>query len=1506
MNLLTKILKIGGKTLLWLLGGVFLLLLFLYIFIQTDTFNKFALEYTLDELNTSQTPRNNQINAESIEGNILYGIKLNEGNVMVRNDTMMRFNFLELKYDLWGLLDKRISLASVILNEPIINLLKISSGDSVMWNFENLFAPSEPDTSSSPFDWDISVEYLKIQNGFFRINEDTKGLKPRWQEKRTLKEHFDVFNSDIMDLDLELNAKYYKDFKSVSINNLSFNTNSELSVHNMHLNANLNEKDTATDLWDFGLTTNRSEIKIYRLFAENFNPFYDFNYEELGNKYIKASIDIQKFDFKELRFFLPELSLLDTIVGVKLDAEGKYGDLTAEDITAVLPNSRISLKGKVVNLHRPDSLYLDVRGNNIVINAADLQRVYKGEVPDFSNIGSVNADLKYKGTYTKFNTEFYVNTDAGYTEGNVFLDLDNEVYSGYVNTRRLNVGRILKDNSFSSSMNVNTKFDGKGFDLKTMNTNLVYSMQGSRLGKYDVRSSYGTIHTVNGNVTLKVKHSSSMGNVSAAGKVNIRNFRNPSYNLKGNINGLNIAAITGNTNDKSNLNFNFNVNGSGISPENLNGNYLIDISESFYGNYEIPSTPVDAEIHSSNSNGIVRINTDLAEVNAKGLFRLDKLIDVVMYNITLVSEQIIKSTGTTGIMNDSIGGFTFVNNEKRSISDKIDFSFNVITKDSIKLSKALRPFGVDFNGKISGDIENSANGFNLKSKIDLRSFSYNDTAIALKNINSDAVISNDYTGSLNGFKIELNTTGEKISFGANSFDSVRTTLNMQGTEAVIHLSSKTDTSGSAIVSGKIGLGNSMITADLDTVKIIYGGYNIENKGNWVFSFNEGDKFIFDQFNVKSRNAVLNVSGELSLNNQSDLWIEGKDLKIRDIADIVNMADSSYILSADKDIEGEFSEFVLTYKGTLVTPHLKTEIKTNTIKYQDSDIGVITINANYENNTADAILKMENSDNKGTLTLKGTVPFQNPFSGDTMNALNISTLPVDINLKAEDFLLDNFSLLVKDIKSLRGVLNADLSAKGTASDPGLTGNLKITNGGYLFPLTGMDYSFDADMSTGNSKLVLNRLKLYNENDDTRHIDLYGNLDFKDLKITDINLEAAGDMVLLDKDVEQNELGVYGYILAGIGNPPVKITGSLDSLFITGQLLIKDATISSVPLEGSGYNTGDDNFVYIDAVNDSAKLNMASLKILEPEEYAKLNPFERSLYILSADSTEETIVNLDVNVKTESIIYASIDFNNITRDRLFGELKADLDIKTVDGNLQAFGSVDVAGDSYYRFYRDFKLNESSIKFDGDISNPVLDIKGVYASTKTNEQYGTVTTNDVEVVITVKGSAKEPELTLNLYQDGSEVSGSDAQSDAITYLLFGRYKSELSASERTAVASSLGASVGSLYASSYLSQTVREVLPFIVDAQFNYTEGNVKDTDVELITELGDARVKFGGKLLKDFKNFELVVDYPLNRFLNLNLPETLLLEFAREEKKQSLTSNQNDIMTTEIKILYKIKF
>jgi hypothetical protein len=1513
--MLPKFIKKGSKILLWIFGFVILLIIFLFIFIQTDLFNKYALEYTLNELNTSQQPRENKITAESIDGNILSGIKLNKGSVTVRGDTLLSFNYLEVKYDLWGLIDKRITLHHVVVSEPVIISSKIKAGDSLIWNFENLFTKGETDTTSSVFDWDVTVENLKIENGFIRVAGDTTKPDPRWKGKRSFMQFFDFNHADVSDLNLEMSAKYYHGFKSVSIKYLTFNTNSEFKLQKLQLDANINEKENTTELWNFDLITNKSDIKIYRLYAQDFNPFNEFIYEDLGSKDINASIDIKKFNFDDLTFFIPGLNFLDSIVAVKLEASGKYGDLNAENIRVQLPNSVINLKGKIINLQKPDSMYIDVEGKGITIDARDITSVYKDNITDYNHLGIINADLHYKGTFTNFNSDFTINSSAGFAEGTFNFNTESEVYSGYINTRALNLGRILKDNSLKSSLNLSAKFRGAGFELNKMSANVTYSLTGSRFGGYDIRSSGGVIHANRGNITLNIRHSSSMGSANVSGRLNISNINNPSYNLKGNVRSLNVAAITKNADENSNLNFAFNVNGRGISMDNINGIYKLDVSESRYGAYDIPSTPVDAEIHNSNSNGTINISTNMVDFNAKGSFKFGELVNAIIYNISQVQGQIAQSTGTESLLMDSTGMQSPLTSERDFSSGDLNFSYNLVTKDSIKLGRILRPFGVYFNGDASGEIKNTSGRFASVTKLDVKNFTYQDTVIIVKNLKSDFVFNNEYTSGINGINIELNAAADTLVFGANRFDSVLVNYNMQGSDAEISLKGGMDTSTSAVINGKLNFGSGSINTDLDTVFIDYGGYQIENRGNWIFSFEQADRIKFEKFDIKSRNAILNVNGEFSLKNESDLRIEGSNIKITDIADIINQADSSYIISAEDDIQGEVTKLFVSFKGTFDAPILTTEIQTNTLRYTETDIGMISAKMNYENNSADANITINNAEGKGNLTIKGTIPYQNPLSGDSLTVLEISSAPVNINLKANDFLLDYFSVLVSDAASLRGVLNADLSAKGNASDPALSGNLKITKGSYLLPLTGMNYSFYVDMSTDNYKLVLNKLMLYNEDDESRHIDLFGSLDFKNLEVTDIDLQASGDMVVLDKDVEQNDLEVYGYILAGIGTPPVKVHGSLDSLFITGQLMIREAKISSVPMQGSGYNAYDDNFIYREAginarrdsiifVMDSTKVG-DSLKIVSAEDYKKINPFERYRYRI-AEEVNETFVNLDMNVKTEKEIYASIDFNNITRNRLFGELRGDLDIKTENGKLKAYGTVDVLGDSYFRFYRDFKLKESNVKFDGDITNPVLNIRGTYASQKTTEQYGSVSTNEVEVVATITGNVNNLDMALRLYQDDSEISGSDAQADAITYLLFGRYASELSASERSSVASSLGASVGSMYASSYLSQSIREILPFIVDAQFNYTEGSVKDTDVELISDIGDARIKYGGKLLKDVKNFEIVVDYPLNKMLNLNLPETLMLEFAREEKKQTLSTTQNDMLTTEIKILYKIKF
>ena len=1494
------------KILIWFFAIILLLLIFIFIFIQTDTFNRYTLEYTISELNESQHTKNNNFYAQTIEGNIFSGIKLKNGSITVYNDTLLNFRSLEIKYDLWSLLDKRITLHEIILEEPFINFSRIYSGDTLIWNFENLLSSGEPDTIvTDPFDWGVVAENLRIVNGFIRITDDTVKLPSRWHNNRAYLQTFDLYNSDISELNLELSANYYPDYKSISIKEFSFNTNSNLSLKKLKLDLSLNEKDTITDLWGFELETNRSDIKIYRLYADKFNPFYEFRYDELGNKDIKASIDIQKFNFDDLTFFIPGLGFLDSTVSVKLDAEGKYGDLNARVLNANLKNTRLSFSGNIKNLQMPESLYFDITGKDLVIDPAEINSVYLEELPVPKQTGIINGDINYKGTYYVFSSDFRFNSAAGTAAGRLNLDLPNEIYSGEIFTYGLNTGAVLSNRELNGYLNLSAKFSGKGFDINRMNTNMEYSIVNSKIGRYNITRSGGRLKNINGNIKLNVMHTSGMGNAEITGSMNIRNISNPTYDLSGKIRGADISAITGAASDKSSINADFKINGSGISPGSMNGTYIVKLDESTYGGYYLPGTQVDAELRNTGSQSNIKISSEAADISAEGSLNFDELIDAVLYNIDHLNKQITQSIENNNQVNERLDIIN-TGNSVNSINSESGLKFTIVTKDSIKLQKVLKPFGVDFAGNVNGSITNSADGFNLAADLWISRLNLQDSVLKIINSETELLFSNRYTGNRGDMDIEFNTVTDKITLGQNSFDSAAAKLKMNGNNAELYLKTRADTSGLAEINGNFSLVPGVINANIDTFRVNYSGFDIRNSGNWIFSFQNADRFELEQFDIRSKNAVLKLSGVFALNSSSELKVTGDNINIQDIASIINKADSSYIISEDRDIEGEIENLDITFNGTLEEPEISAKMNTDLLRYEDNDIGRITASMKFMQNTADAEIVLQNAEDNGTLTVKGNAQLQNPLSGDTADTTEFTNAPVDINLSAKNFMLDYFSLLIPDAASLRGLLNADLSAKGTASEPALTGNLKITNGGYLIPLTGMYHSFDASMSTDNFKLVLDNLRIYNEDDDSRHIDLFGTLDFRDMKIKDIDISATGDMVLLDKDVEQNELGVYGYILAGMGEPPLKINGSLDSLFITGQLLIKDANISSVPLEGTGYNADEDNFIYANRFTDTAAVNPDSLTVLEPEEYNNINPFDRYKYKVTGDTVKSTFVHLDFNVKTENTVYASIDFNNLTRDRLFGELTADLDIKTENGIMQAYGRVEVGGDSYYRFYRDFKLDESNITFDGDISNPVLDIKGVYSSEKNIEQYGTVSSATVEVVITIKGNVKEPELTLNLFQDGSQVSGSDAQSDAITYLLFGRYKSELTASERTSVASSLGASVGSLYASSYLSQTVREILPFIVDAQFSYTEGNVNETDLELISELGEARVKFGGKLLKDVKNFELVIDYPLNRLLNLNLPETLLLEFAREEKEQTLSISPADKLTTEIKILYKIKF
>ncbi len=75
------------------------------------------------------------------------------------------------------------------------------------------------------------------------------------------------------------------------------------------------------------------------------------------------------------------------------------------------------------------------------------------------------------------------------------------------------------------------------------------------------------------------------------------------------------------------------------------------------------------------------------------------------------------------------------------------------------------------------------------------------------------------------------------------------------------------------------------------------------------------------------------------------------------------------------------------------------------------------------------------------------------------------------------------------------------------------------------------------------------------------------------------------------------------------------------------------------------------------------------------------------------------------------------------------------------------------------------------------------------------------------------------------------------------------------------------------------MRSIAPFIVNTEVVYNGGNISNTDIKITSAFGDAIVKFGGKILSNINNLEVSIEYPLNKLLNINFSNNLLIQIAR---------------------------
>src|SRR6056297_1865118 len=162
---LPKIAKIS----LSILAGLILILLLLYITIQTPLFKNQVRNYLNKKISqTTQT----DFNIGKIRGNLLAEAEFSNISMKVDQDTILSISNIKLDYSPFPLLRRHVDVDSIALQSPYINLEGfLSMLDNLSKKPDSVSQPSPQDTNSESKGYRIRLADFQIKDGKINLKE---------------------------------------------------------------------------------------------------------------------------------------------------------------------------------------------------------------------------------------------------------------------------------------------------------------------------------------------------------------------------------------------------------------------------------------------------------------------------------------------------------------------------------------------------------------------------------------------------------------------------------------------------------------------------------------------------------------------------------------------------------------------------------------------------------------------------------------------------------------------------------------------------------------------------------------------------------------------------------------------------------------------------------------------------------------------------------------------------------------------------------------------------------------------------------------------------------------------------------------------------------------------------------------------------------------------------------------------------------------------------------------
>ncbi|PST82409.1 translocation/assembly module TamB [Pedobacter yulinensis] len=924
----------------------------------------------------------------------------------------------------------------------------------------------------------------------------------------------------------------------LDIKNLTFKEKSGFYLKN--LTAQTTIDTNSIELKNLLLVTNQSRLTNY--YKMSFDRFEDF--EDYENRVrMKAVFRKSHIASRDIAYFAPALLRMKLDLDVDGQVTGLVNSLKAKKLS-VRAGKATHIKGDftVRGLPNWEETFLDLKIEMAGTNKRDLDEILGNTtgrktkvIPEIvAKFGNVN----FNGSFTGFQNDFIAygefKTKLGRLVSDVNMKIDKKgepSYSGNVSTYDFNLGDLLSEKSLGR---VTSKLyvKGRGTELNRLSEALTgdvayidfngYRYRNIKVdGTFDKKFFDGSLRVNDRNLKLTFD-----------GGINF-NPKLPVFNFKAEIRDARLRSLKL-YKDSLRIAASFSTNFSGTNLNNIEGDLLINKIrlQNPRGIYNIDSLRLTA-----NGRGIDRrlsINSDIFDASITGTYDLNTLVSYY---------KAIAKTYIPSLKTDIIRYNTQI------------FKFNLRVKRFEPIAPLIMP-GLDLEDQavLVGNFDSRNNTATLNGFI--KKLKYR--GVVANNIIIDESTTKDF--------LQAVVTSDRVDINDSLFIKNVNISNILRNDS-LSMNVKMSNSDDA---NQLDL-NGLIEFSKDTMarlSILPSLLKINNE-DWQIqekvrvSFDKGETRITN-FDLSNGAQLLTINGTLSEDPADLLKVGFENFDLNTL----NPFTRGFGVKLGGKVNGESNLY-----GILKAPRLNDNLKIDSLRFNDTDIGNLVDTSSYSS-----------ADNKVHLYTRVTTGGQETFK--VTGAIDLAQKQLDVNVKMAESKLTILEPFVKKLVSnLRGNISADIDIKGSLNKPEINGEVELDEARLTVNYLRTPYTITDKVSVRNSVVELGDLVIADAEGNlaqaTGTVDL-NNINNPTLDVT-VN---AKNFMALNTTSKDNSV-YYG---RAYGSGVFRFNGPTDNMRIQIDAKTEKGTVFNLPLNSSETVSEKDfiNFVTKDTVNTQKKL------------------------------------------------------------------------------------------------------------------------------------------------------------------------------------------------------------------------------------------------------------------------------------------------------------------------------